>query len=906
MTMSAPAVTAAKTWSLGEHFAVRVAGLPIETVHKLRTPRTAAWAESIIDAEQRLREVGTIIGDQLHETISSTQDERVRRRLINVRRQIHQGKALAKDEILAEFTDVLGADAIASLDEWLTARACLAELLTNGAKLADAELAESRANLQNLAGDDRLRLGLHLASPSLDGYVDGYANAGANLSKRHRRIEKSLLEYLYRMACKTSPFSTFTSIGVGRFCDEAPIGTTPIGSGYESFTRVNVSVLSRIAELILDDDELRVDLPVALTSGWQFDVDRVRYVRRTVTTADTGATVSFDSVKDNLFILRSSQILTRVFAVFGEQQHIPWRELTERLSASGGGEPKEYDEYIRVLFRLGLLQVPRLLVDIHEPDPLRAFAGSLKLLGPQFASLFGNTMDEIANRYDAYAIATPAERRELSTSIRSGFEEIMFTLGAPPESLPVTLVFEDTRVDGPAIEVNRGPWEGQFDDSLRQWEKLSPAFDITLPHRLILKGFFTSRFGRGGRCDDLVKLVHDFNEDIFEQYITVSSLRRTFEEDGTYVPFFNWLQLSEIDALDRARMSFAQRLKDNWRANPDAEELVLDDEFVDGIGEELDPVREDITALSHFMQLFGTAEKPQAVLNRTYGGMLFPFSRFTHCYDQPTIAGLRKSMRARVPEGAVLAELTGGHATTNLNLHSRIVDNEIVCPGETSALPRDHQILLEDLYVEHDEPADRLVLRHKVTEREIVPTYLGYLVPSALPEVPRTLLLLSSSASMLFDPWGGVLPDGEQDILVRPRLRLGNLILARRSWSMKGVSLPKKETGTSNEVRFLDWQRWRRELGLPSAVFATVHNPSTETENAGDYGLSRLAKPQYVDFTSQLSLILLDSEIKSDESKIVFQEMLPTEDELPAESDAGHHVIEMAVETTQSMRGFVN
>jgi hypothetical protein len=34
--------------------------------------------------------------------------------------------------------------------------------------------------------------------------------------------------------------------------------------------------------------------------------------------------------------------------------------------------------------------------------------------------------------------------------------------------------------------------------------------------------------------------------------------------------------------------------------------------------------------------------------------------------------------------------------------------------------------------------------------------------------------------------------------------------------------------------------------------------------------------------------------------------MLPTEDELPAESDAGHHVIEMAVETTQSMRGFVN
>ena len=69
----------------------------------------------------------------------------------------------------------------------------------------------TRAALRELARDDRLRRGLLLASPTLEGRLDAFADGTARLSgKRARKMERSLLSYLYRTACKTSPFSTFT------------------------------------------------------------------------------------------------------------------------------------------------------------------------------------------------------------------------------------------------------------------------------------------------------------------------------------------------------------------------------------------------------------------------------------------------------------------------------------------------------------------------------------------------------------------------------------------------------------------------------------------------------------------------------------------------------------------------
>ena len=95
---------------------------------------------------------------------------------------------------------------------------------------------------------------LALASPTLDGQLDAFiADRSATPDKRARKKERSLLSYVYRTACKTSPFSTFTAVAEGRF---APVAADPdvrAGGDWTSHPRLNVVVLARLAELIAAD-----------------------------------------------------------------------------------------------------------------------------------------------------------------------------------------------------------------------------------------------------------------------------------------------------------------------------------------------------------------------------------------------------------------------------------------------------------------------------------------------------------------------------------------------------------------------------------------------------------------------------------------------------------------------------
>ncbi|MBD9735598.1 lantibiotic dehydratase, partial [Streptomyces sp. H28] len=437
----------------------------------------------------------------------------------------------------------------------------------------------------------------------------------------------------------------------------------------------------------------------------------------------------------------------------------------------------------------------------------------------------------------------------------------------------------------------------------RAVEGVLPLFDLTLPHRITLLGFFLARYGRGGRCDDLLGLVHDFHEDFFDQYVSFTGRRVPFDASGAYVPEENWLGQDEMRTLDRARRHFHDGMRALWQEGRDAEELQLPDGLLAGTSDELAPLAGHFTPQSHHLQLCRAPEGPGrdlVVLNKSYGGLAFPFSRFTHLYDGagpdadgdgPGLsAALREEMAARAPEGAVFAEVTGGPVSSNLNLHGRLTGHHIVCPGETSSVPDDARIHLDDLYVEHDEQAGRLVLRSHRLGREVVPVYLGYLVPVALPEIPRTLLLLSPSTMAPVDVWAGV-PEGEPvgGVTRRPRVRHGNVVVSRRSWTADAEVLPVREPGAGEEEHYLRWLRWQRAHGLPDRCFATVALP-----DRGPVG----AKPVYVDFDSPLALAAFEALVERGPGvRVTFREMLPAEDALHLTSARGRHVAELAVET---------
>ncbi|MCH0538179.1 lantibiotic dehydratase [Streptomyces sp. MUM 203J] len=880
---------------------LRVAGLPVETVRELRCPDSRRWADDVLAAGEELGASGAELGDLLHPLVGRAADDAERRRLLRLRRDVFNNRLPQDAGTASALVSGLDPDVGRALADWLAARRGLAARTAEGAALLAAETARSRAALARLAGEERLRKGLLLASPTLDAQLDAYvrktaAEPDARPDKKRRKIERSLLSYLYRTACKTSPFSTFTGVALGEFAEGAANGLEArIAEEWTGHARLNVVALRRLAETVATDPARRADLPVSLASGWGRDEDRVRYVRRWVTAGDDDTAVTFDAVKDRLFFLRRSGTLERLLGLFEERGSLRFGELTDWLAADRGAGEEECAQYLQALLDVGMVQVPCLRTEVHDTDPLRAFQVSLRGLGRAWADALAARLDAAVSRVDRFAAADPAERSALLDELRAELRAVQEELGAEGRArVPQTVLYEDAAAGSGAV-LDRAAWEQRVAGPLSEVERILPAFDVTLPQRITFKGFFLARYGQGGRCDDLLKLVHDFHEDFFDQYMTFTARRTTFDAEGRYVPEVNWLGLPQVKALDTAREAFVARMRALWDAC-EGEEITVDDSLIDEVAAELSPVAPDFLPMSHHLQLAdpGGGSAPLAVLNRSYGGLSFPFSRFTHCFEGIEERLLRRAEEIR-PEGAVFAEVTGGQVTSNLNLHGRLTRYEIVCPGERGTLEPEFRIPLEDLFIRHDEAADRLVLRSARLGREVIPVYLGYLVPLALPELPRTLLLLSPTSMAPLDVWGGV-PEGEprDGVTRRPRVRYGSVVLGRRSWSCQAAALPRARPGTTDEDWFLGWHRFRRAHGLPDRVFATV-------SGGGARGATG-AKPQYVDFDSALSLSAFEGLIRTDGARVVFREMLPDETALHTASARGRHVAELAVETLLSTR----
>jgi hypothetical protein len=883
-------------WALSSRFMLRVAGLPIQSVQSLRCPDARRRAEELLAEEDRLHAQGAGLSDRIAGLLTTVEDGRSRRRVLDLRRTVFNNRLPGDVPAALELAGSLGGPTGDALAAWLTDRLRLEDSRRAAEAAFGRDLAASRAALRRLAEEERIRLGLLLASPTLEGQVDAFVRAAADApDKRGRKLERSLLSYLYRTACKTSPFSTFTSLSTGRFDPSATGGASEVAVSREwsGHPRLNVLVLARLAQVIADDPGRRGDLPVAPASGLVLGEGRIRYVRRSTSAGDDSRSVTFDTARDQVFFLRSSGLLERLLELFGDGRELRCAEVLAWLGAHADAEPEKAGHYLDALLDLGLLQLAALATDVHDHDPLRAFQASLRSLRRPWADAVADRLEGPADWIAGYARCGVAERRAVLSRLRSELLDIQRELGAQTPSLPQILLYEDVTTAPTAADP--GLWERLAAEPLRDLSPLFPAYDAMLANRLTLKGFFFARYGRGGRSEDLLTLVHDFHEDIFDRYLDHTARRSPSLPDGSPQPEPNWLRMPEVTALDLAREEFVARMRRSWDELPaDADELLLDPEAVRSAAAHLAPISPGgFGTQTYFLQLADRGQDPLAVLNNSYGSVGFPFTRFTHCFESgqsgpgsaSLAAELRETLRSWQPEGAVFAEITAGSATTNLNLHGRLTEYQIVCPGELSSAAPDHRLPLDDLLVEHDEATDRLVLRSRRLGREVVPLYFGYLVPEALPEIPRTLLLLAPSFQVQLDVWRGVPQRPAVDgVTGRPRVRYRGLVLHRRSWTADSGVLPAREPGGSEADWYLRWQRWRARHGLPDQVFARVH----EQQRGG--------KPQYVDFASPLSLLALEGEIGGKQARVVFEEMLPAEDSLHVRSERGDHMAELAVE----------
>ncbi|HTZ43221.1 MAG TPA: lantibiotic dehydratase [Jatrophihabitans sp.] len=867
-------------WHLVPRFMLRVGGLPFGTADRLTSARTAAWADELLATERRLAERASAIADELQEFVAGNlADAAARKLLINLRRDVFN---LRVPRGLAQAETVLPATLTGRLHGWLADRARRDELLAAGAALTATEISANRAELRDIAAESDLRCGIQLSSPSLDEHLDGYLRADPDsLSKRSRRIERSLLEYLYRTACKTSPFGTLTPVELGSFVGRAghALGAEVSDLAKHSSTLLNVAVLSRLSGLMTSTPAVRGDLPVRATGGVAMEAGRVRYLRRLQTVASNAdAAVTLDPLHESLFYLPSGPALELVLQIL-DGGTLRYAELAARLGElAGDWSAGEIDTYLGHLLRLGLLVVPDLQLDIHAENPVAAYRESLRGLGCDWADATAGLIARIEADVAEFAGADLVRRRQLLDSIRGAVAEAHQVLGRDDADVLRTLVYENTTVPGVRVTGDLDRWQADLGAGLRQLASIVPAFDANLVRKQVTKGYFVIRHGAGGRCEDFLSFAHEFGQDFYDNYS--QGLMRHQRFDGTELkPYDNWFRQPELGQLDQARRTVSAEMTRRL-AEHDGPELRLGPDFVAAVTEELPANLGDLQPVSFFLQVAddGVAD-PTIVLNRAYTGLTLLFSRFAHLFGSELPAELRRALDEVTPPGAVFAELKGGVDATNLNLHPIVTPYELVTPGEVSFRPADEQIGVEDLVVEHDPVADRLLLRSQRLGVEVIPVYLGFLLPMALPELQQVLLNFSYAGLASLDLWAGVELPADR-VVELPRVRLADVVVQRRTWQIPAAELPAEVTGGEHEW-FLAWRRWQQSLGLPRRVFASL-------------GGER--KPLYVDFDSYFSVNLLHTAARGTTAPVVLTEMLPGPDELWLRDGVDSYVTELTVE----------
>lgn len=403
-------------------FGVRAAGLPATALDGLSSPELRRHLAALLRVADELVAEADRLSDCCHDVIARLEDPAARPKLVALRRTVHQQRDPARllaDPAVAQALDDDLAKAVTEFgDRTRDHREALASL---PAQLADAE-ATVGERLLEIAADPLFAKGLAHASPTLY----------AQLRRRPRRQELTRLAvYVARAAAKTSPFTTFTASGLGRFVASGPALRWTGTQGPRSLTELDLSVVERLAGP-------GPDAPLRLNPSASWDTDKVHFL---------GA-----RPQEPVMSLALTPALRHCLRLAADGP-----TLDELLATFPASNRKQAAEYLFSLINASLL-IPRPPTDAHPDLP----------------------------QIEAYADAAAPDRIRLGAQL----QDRLLSLGV---TTPLReTVLEHSMLPGTVVEAGLPAWRPVLDD-LAAACRLLAVFDRTLPFKLAVGDFIAQR-----------------------------------------------------------------------------------------------------------------------------------------------------------------------------------------------------------------------------------------------------------------------------------------------------------------------------------------------------------------------------------------------------------------------------
>lgn len=856
----------------------RFAALPVQTLHTLTIPEIGDQLHQWQMTAGHQRDINKKLCDELYTLIEQSSDDQERKLLLNLKRSVYNGRQntaiLAQKIPSATFNTFKN-----SWDEWQNAVTKYKEYEQYWEKNFNDYLGSHRLNIQKLTVQYPFRNGVLLSSKDLYDQLDSFINSEVNsLNKDTERIEFSVLRYLTRMVYKTSPFSTFTYLGITKMTGDEELNHPCVPETINSKIRLNNKLLKRIKKLMERHSDLQGLLFVSINSSMTEHDGRFKFLMNCANI----------EVFQEIQVTAVNQYIKELIS--GSEESIPLSSFMELLSDHIEADSSELRHYILKLIDSGFLE---LNLECSEINPdwdiyLLQFLKQHTENNEAVTKLY-ELVSNLQNAKNEFGTAGISEREILLKRTTKLFDSILSELEIkagivklPTEEINKVLdVILDKYRNGhgfeklPYIPVDYRQEGFMYEDAytdqinavsentVRELVQLLSdltnglaSFDIRGKEKSNAKTFFISKYSKD-KCIPLMTFYHDYYRDQNES--EKKDQDHGNSEDLWSDVFWNDLQQNEMqtDEIHILKKNFA-KLPLSGHSSPTG---------------------------SAFLQFFDQESKTgtKAVVNGLMPGMGKMSGRFLHLFD-PEISEAHREHNKRLFPDQILLELNDD-SSFNANIHPPLLDHEVKMPASNTQMKKSQQIPLDRISVGYHSDNDTLLLIDNVLNKEIYAFDLCLETITNRSNLYQLMALFNPCTYVSYFPLIRSIDHhyskqySDANIKLFPRVVFEEkLVLRRKGWLINLTTVPRQNKGEHEAIYFLRFHRWLLENNLPSAVFLYLqsayipedHLSEKKTGTRDDY------KPQFIGFEQPLLFNLFTKLLHRAGSHIYFEEALPS------------------------------
>lgn len=836
----------------------RYASLPFSALSGWQLTGISAYTKAMDQLQAAILRQKDALCELLFTAISQQEDNKERQRLLQLKRDVFNGKVPALVEIagndqlltaLQAYRDICGQKQ-QLLEEW--------EHTFNDHNI------QHRQQLQAFTQQELLRKGILLSSPVLYTQLDSFAAATPSAFRnRELKNEYSLLRYLTRMSAKTSPFSTFTYTGIARPDEEQLHFRQPsVHQQILSGIRLNNALFTYIRALMIHHPVL----------------NEILEVRLNVTASMHEEQLSFLINYFNVEAFQRLPARNLPLWLYNFLQEDPGPFTTASLLDILAKQIPDTDRqsikaFVLKLAGSGFLELG---IGCSGVDPAWDTALS-DFLQPHIhhdaiASLY-NLLQALAAQKIAYAGAASHQRNKLLQETTAMLNHC-FNMLQQEADLPLVAAPADT--NSTAFEVNRfAPRHFEPQDIF--YEDASTAISEGLP-AAALSSFIE-------KADRLLTLLESADALQEERVRMRNFFLQHYSPDHqeSITAFYHAYFLHEKKSALTNQQEQGNRSA-KMMAIPASLQLNMAPAQISMTIDGLMPAAHAV-ARGLFVQFYNELQNNEpllhGVINAPLPGMGKVAGRFLHLFD-PAVTNAFLEWNTALYPAQMLMELNDG-STFNANIHPPLLPYEIGMPGGNNNYPPQRQIPLREVQVRYNPEKDLLALYHS-SGREIYAydlclesfynrSHFYQLLAHFNPDHRLPLRQLIAAADHRYAQTFA--PDG--DIQLKPRIVFeGAVILRRKGWLLKTSLVPVQAGNETDAAYFVRLHTWREQHQLPDHVFLFLRSPyiPATPDNPGklqrdDY------KPQYICFTQPLLVTLFKKLLSRAGSYCYLEEMLP-------------------------------